>query len=356
MTVRPEGKSRILVVDDEPQVCEVISRWLESEGYSCATAISGERAMEMLQSEPFDLVISDIMMPGMSGIDLLTFVKSMLPDTAVVMVTAVHDRDTAIMSFELGAYGYIFKPFDFKDVLFNVANALERRRLMLQVLRHEQDLQEKLEQTTVSLNLWEDEIILRLLNALSCRGGESPAHARRVGHHASLLARYLRWEYGPVYHIGQAAQLHDLGKIGISDAILHKRDKLTAEEAQEMKKHPELGAKILEGSRSPMLRMACDIARAHHEKWDGSGYPRRLSKDRIPESARIVAIVDTYDELTHDQPRRPALSQEKAVTVMRAYRQEWFDPRIFDYFVTLLPSIRSAAEKLDEEPEPHCQE
>lgn len=340
--------ARILIVDDDPLVGEIIGRWLTSEGHVCETALSGEKAAQLLEQNEFHLIIADIMMPGMSGVDLLTFAKSRYSDLAVIMVTGVDDRDTAIITFELGAYGYILKPFHFKEVILHVANALERRRLELLSRECKLDLEKKIRDHDSDSRQREEEMVSLLISTMGERCGESRGHLQRVGLYASVMARYLRWDSNKIEDIRLAAALHDLGKVRIPDRILLKDGKLTPEENREMKKHPELGATILSGSSLPVIQMARDIAWAHHEKWDGSGYPRRLSGEFIPEAARIVAIVDTYDELTHNRPSRSAMSREKAVEVIQAFAREWFDPRLVDYFVTLLPHIREIGSQIRE--------
>jgi putative two-component system response regulator len=331
---------KILIVDDDRRICDLICRWLKSEGHSCSAVTSGEEAAEVLERNEYQLVIADILMPGMSGIDLLTFIKSRFPDTAVILVTGVDDRKTAAMTFELGAWGYILKPFDFHDVILNVSNALERRRLMLEARRREDALREQMTQKEEAVKKRDQQMVAVLLSALATHHDEPAAHVKRIGMSAAEMAKYLRWEPEAVENILLAAQLHDLGKLAIPDHIVKKTDKLTPEEFAVAKTHTRAGALILQNSDLPVIQMARDIAMSHHECWDGSGYPSGLSRELIPESARIVAIVDVFDSLTHGRPYRKAFSEEKAVSIMKAYRGKAFDPRIFDYFMVLLPIMR----------------
>ncbi len=342
---------RVLVVDDEPHVCEIVSRWLTMEGYRCSSAFSGEMAVSLMEEEAFQLVITDITMPGMSGMDLLAFMKSRYPDVAVIMVTAMDDRKTALAAFEVGAWGYILKPFDLNDVLLNVKNALERRRLVLEKGKYEHILEERLQQQALAVREVEEEMISRLVAALESHHDETLAHVKRVGLYAKTLAGYLGWNDNLVEQIGLAAQLHDIGKIGLPDHIVQKTSRLTPEEQEVMKTHTILGARMLDGSKLPLMRMARDVALSHHEKWDGSGYPNGLSRIRIPESARIVSIVDLYDCLTHKRVYRPAFPEERSISILRAYKDSLFDPRIYDYFISVLPQIRAITEQWDEEQE-----
>jgi putative two-component system response regulator len=337
----PENSSfRILIVDDDQSICDLISRWLTSEGYFCATAATGEAATGFLEKTEFHLVLADIIMPGMSGVDLLTYIKSRSPDTAVILVTGVDDRKTASMTFEVGAWGYILKPFDFHDVILNVANALERRRLTLERRKQAELLRAQVEEKSRAVKERDRQMISVLLSALATHQDETPAHVERIGLSAAELAKYLRWGTDAVEHICLAAQLHDLGKLAIPDHVVKKTDQLTPSEFGIVKTHTSAGARILDKSDLPVIRMARDIALCHHECWDGSGYPAGLSGERIPESARIVAIVDVYDSLVHSRPYRRAFSEERAISIMQAYRGKAFDPRVFDYFMVLLPIMR----------------
>ncbi len=209
-----EQSQKILIVDDEPFICELIHRWLTHAGYSCKTAYSGEQALQMLQHDDFDLVVSDIMMPGMSGIDLLTIIKSLYPGVAVLMVTGVDDRKTAMMTLEMGSYGYVIKPFEQNEVIINVANALERNRLRKLSEQYEQALEATVEERTRQVREREEEIVLRLISALGFRHGETAAHVKRIGLYSEAMARALGWAAEAVAEIKQAAPMHDIEKLG----------------------------------------------------------------------------------------------------------------------------------------------
>lgn len=341
-----DDSAKVLIVDDEQEICELISKWLTPRGFVCASASTGEAAVKLMEKNSFDLLITDIMMPGMSGMDLLAFVKSRFPEVAVIMVTGIDDEETAVMTFDLGAWGYIVKPFEYHDVILNVSNVMERRRLFLLRQDHERVLKEKAQEKVEDIKSLEQEMISVLLAAMATHHDETHAHVKRIGLGASLTARYLRWSNEAVERIYLAAQLHDLGKVGIPDHLLNKPEKLTPEEFELIKKHTIIGGRILEASNLPLIQMAREIALSHHERWDGSGYPRGLHGTLIPESARIVSIVDVYDSLTHERPYRRALNEERALAVMKAYREASFDPKIFDYFVTLLPQIQRIGQEV----------
>jgi putative two-component system response regulator len=329
-----------LVVDDEPLVSEVIINCLATERYECHAAHSTDKALELLEQNNYSLVVSDINMPGKTGIELLSIVKKRFPDVAVIMVTAVDDRKTAIQSLHLGAYGYVIKPFDLNEIVISVVNALERRRLTIQSKEHETRLENEVRNRTAEIHRREEEICLRLTSACEYRDVETGSHIRRIGLYAFIMADELGWSSQLMDEIRVAAPMHDIGKIGVPDYILLKKGKLTNEEFEIIKKHTVIGAEMLSGSSISLLNMAKDIALSHQEKWDGSGYPYGLSGEAIPESARIVAIIDVYDALVSKRIYRPAILEEEALQIMTREKGKHFDPRIFDAFLRVLPKLR----------------
>lgn len=331
---------RILVVDDEPLVSELIINCLATERYECHAAHSTDKALELLEQNNYSLVVSDINMPGKTGIELLSIVKKRFPDVAVIMVTAVDDRKTAIQSLHLGAYGYVIKPFDLNEIVISVVNALERRRLTIQSKEHETRLENEVRNRTAEIHRREEEICLRLTSACEYRDVETGSHIRRIGLYAFIMADELGWSSQLMDEIRVAAPMHDIGKIGVPDYILLKRGKLTNEEFEIIKKHTVIGAEILSGSSISLLNMAKDIALSHQEKWDGSGYPYGLSGEAIPESARIVAIIDVYDALVSKRIYRPAILEKEALQIMTREKSKHFDSRIFDAFLRVLPKLR----------------
>jgi putative two-component system response regulator len=341
-------RERILVVDDEVFIADLLSRWFTREGYQCAAASGGIEALELLDREEFHLVVSDITMPGMSGIDLLKTMKSRFPDTAVLMATAISDRETAILALKLGAYGYSIKPFDRNEMLINVANALERRRVILRMRDYERDLEEKVRERTAQVRQREEQIILRLLSAAEYRDDETGAHIKRIGLYSASMARELGWAATAVGDIRLAAPMHDVGKIGIPDRILQKPGKLTSEEFEIMKKHTEIGARILDCPEVPLLQLAKEVALSHHERWDGMGYPGGLSGLSIPESGRIVAVADVYDALSHRRVYREALPGYVAVSMVNEEKGTHFDPRVVECFMDVISEIVQISEQVRE--------
>ncbi|MFH0965065.1 MAG: HD domain-containing phosphohydrolase [Planctomycetota bacterium] len=336
----PQNAVKILIVDDEPYIREILSRWLGAEGHECHTAATVDEGWDLLEKNGFSLIVTDIMMPGKSGIQLLTMAREHHSDVPVVMVTGVDDRKTAIRALELGAYGYVIKPFEQNEVVISVVNALERHRLLVSSREYEQRLEEKVREQTEDVRASREEIALRLMAAQEYRHDETGAHIRRIGLYAEALAQQMGRPPEYVELLRLSAPIHDVGKVGVPDAILLKPGSLTDEETKIMKTHTTIGGRILEGSSVPLVIASHDIALWHHEKSDGTGYPQGLTRNDIPEMARIVAILDVYDALVHKRVYREAVPEEKAMALMTEGRSAHFDEDIFDCFLDNLPRIR----------------
>jgi len=343
------AEERILIVDDEPLVSDIIAKCLEAEEHDCDIADSAEAALGRLKNREYALVVSDINMPGKSGIELLADIKELYPEVAVIMVTAVDDRKVAIQALQLGAFGYVIKPFDLNEMIISVVNALKRRRLTLESKESETRLEKEVQARTAELRHRESEICYRLTAACEYRDEETSSHNKRLGLYASTLARELSWGQRDIDEIKIAATMHDIGKIGVPDSILFKREKLSREEFKIIKNHTLIGAKILSDSEIPLLDMAKTIALSHHEKWDGSGYTQGLKGRDIPEAARLVSVLDVYDALVHDRIYRKALSEDQALTIMEQDKGSHFDPDIFEVFLRILPRLRDIRMKITEE-------
>ncbi len=336
---------RVLVVDDQSHTRTTVCRWLTRAGFQCREAASGGEAMARLQDQDAHLLTLDIGAPDRSGLDFLSQVKQSWPDTEVLVLSALEETATAVEAMTLGAYGYLLKPIEFGELIFHAKKALERHDLLVQRRRYTATLEAKVRQQMQAVRRAHEETILRLLSASRFRDEETGAHIRRTGLYCEVFAEVLGWPADQVQNFRLAAPMHDLGKIGIPDAILQKPGKLTAEEFAVMKTHTVIGARMLEGSGSAILQMAHELALAHHEHWDGSGYPRGLAGLEIPESARILALVDVYDALTHRRVYRAALPEDRALKIMEQGRGRHFDPFLFSVFLSLLPEIRRIAQQ-----------
>jgi len=331
---------RILIVEDDPAVRTMLSRLLAGEGYSCVTAPDAERALRLLESDGFSLLVTDLRLPGNSGTELLRAVKKRRPDVVVLVMTEEGNRETAVQSVELGAHAYLIKPLNEDNVVLNIANALQQRRIALLSQEYERKLEQTVRQQTDELRLSREEIALRLMTAQHFRHDESGAHVRRIGLYAEVLAEGMGKPPEERNDLRLAAPIHDVGKIGVPDSILLKPGPLDPAETEIMKTHTTIGGRILEGSALPLVNMARDIALYHHEKWNGAGYPEGLAGEAIPEPARIVAVLDVYDALTHERVYRPAFTEEKALEIMSEGRGSHFDPHIYDVFMRSLDELR----------------
>jgi len=335
---------RALVVDDQELVRAVLLRWLEEDGVACRAAADADEARRLVERRDFELVVADVRMPGESGLSLLRRVRALRPETSVLMLTACDDVDAAVEALNLGACGYLIKPVGREEFLVHARTALERAVLLRERRRRMADLEQQVLEQTRVLRTAHEETLHRLLAASALRDEETGAHIRRTGLLSERLARAAGWPLEERTLLRMAAPMHDVGKIGIPDAILRKPGPLTVAEYNVMKTHTTLGAEILANSRSPILQMARDVALHHHERWDGSGYPRGLRGDAIPEAARIVAIVDVFDALTHDRVYRPAFSQKEALRVLREGSGVHFDPRLISAFWSILDDVAAIAD------------
>ena len=332
---------RILVVDDMPIVRVTLRRILEKEGYSCREASEGGEALDLLSEEPAELLLCDIQMPGMGGLDLVRALQPRIPEPSIVMVSSVEEAETAIECIQLGAFGYVHKPFHPREILVQVSSALRRRMLEIEHRDRERVLAQKVREQTREIRESREEVSLRLISASEERDNETGMHVRRIGLYAAAMGTVLGWNQDWVDQIRAAAPMHDIGKIGVPDAILQKPGPLTEEEWIVMRQHSTMGARILRGSRVGFIKMAAAIAQSHHEKWDGTGYPEGLWGTDIPIEARITAIVDVYDALSHRRAYKQSWTEEKVVETLREGRATHFDPELLDLFLANFDMMRA---------------
>lgn len=330
----------ILTVDDEEMIRDLMVTALSREGYRCFQAGSAEEARAVLMNNRVDLAILDIMMPGRSGVDLLKELKVLSPETVVLMVTAISDTETAMKCIHLGAYDYILKPFDIDRVLLTIRNSLEQQRLLVENREYQANLEKKVEEQTSqirmameSLNLAYNHTLTALVRALDAREKETGSHSERVMGYTMLLGETMGIPESDLSVMARGALLHDIGKIGISDNILLKPAKLDEGEWMEMRRHPQLGYDILSGIK--FLKGPAEMVFAHHERFDGSGYPNGLRRNDIPLGARIFTLVDTLDAMTSDRPYRKALPFDAVINEVTRCRGLQFDPEIADIFLSI---------------------
>ena len=330
----------ILIVDDEEMIRDLLSSALVQEGYICHQAPNVDEAFILLGEQPVELVISDIMMPGRSGVELLRDLKKVNSDIAVLMITGLSDMNTAMECVHLGADDYITKPFGINRVILTVKNLIERRCLAIEKKNYQISLEFKVaEQTNQIRNAMKeissayDNTLTALVKALDAREKEVGSHSERVMNLAAFLGGKLGMSGRELQELSKGALLHDIGKIGISDNILLKSGRLDDNEWIEMRKHPQIGYAIL--SEINFLKTPAEIILSHHERFDGTGYPKQLKGEQIPIGSRIFTIVDTLDAMTSDRPYRKALPFAVAEAEIFQYRGTQFDPAIANLFLSI---------------------
>jgi response regulator RpfG family c-di-GMP phosphodiesterase len=317
-----------LVVDDEEQLRRVLMQVMRSEGFRCIEASTGDDALEQLRRHPVSLMLSDLKMPGLNGVELIRHVREQHPDVAVMMITAVPDVEAAVSCLANGAMDYLVKPFHLEEVRVRAAKAMDRRRLILEN-RH---YQERLKERVVAQASRIEEMFLAgvqaLAEALELKDPYTRGHSVRVSQYSSVLARALCLDEEVVRQIELGGHVHDIGKIGVREAVLNKTDQLTEEEYEHIMIHPLVGWRVL----APLLGdapIALNIVRSHHERMDGRGVPDGLAGEAIPFEARIVAVADAIDAMTSGRPYRGnELSLVQAVDELRRNAGTQFDPRV----------------------------
>ncbi|HEU4828527.1 MAG TPA: HD domain-containing phosphohydrolase [Gemmatimonadales bacterium] len=326
--------SRILIVDDEPDNLRVLARILASAGYREPVTTSDPReAAALFREHGPDLVLLDLHMPGLDGLAVLLQIRELnqpfeyLP---VIMLTGDTTPDAMRRALGAGANDFITKPFSIHEVLLRMQNLLETRHLHQTIMAQNRTLEARVRERTAELDGAYLETLERLAIAAEFRDDDTGRHTERVGESAALIARELGLGEDEVTSIRLAAPLHDVGKIGISDAVLRKPGPLTGEEWEVMKSHSTIGARILSGGRSPVMRLAEEIALHHHERWDGGGYPTGARREEIPLAARIVAVADVFDALTSDRPYRAAEPVGAVIDYIQRYSRVQFDPDVAD--------------------------
>lgn len=331
--------SRLLIVDDEPTNVRLLERVLRADGYKAVTGTTDPReVLDLCLRESPDLLLLDLMMPYLDGYAIMEQLRSLegseyLPVLVLTADSAPEARERALSG---GAKDFLTKPLDRPEILLRVRNLLETRYLHLQQQGQNQQLENRVRERTSALEHSQAEMLQRLAQAAEFRDDDTGQHTQRVGQMAARLAAGLGLEDERVAVIRRAAPLHDVGKIGVSDAILLKPGKLTPEEFAIMKTHAAIGASLLRDGSSDLVQVAETIARTHHERWDGAGYPNGLKGEDIPIEGRILSIVDVFDALTHERPYKKAWPIEDALVEIERNAGTQFDPRVTAAFVRMI--------------------
>jgi putative two-component system response regulator len=357
-TVETVKAAKILIVDDEPINVKIVRRYLQTVGYSnILTVTESERARDLIVSELPDLVLLDIMMPKVNGFEILQAIRddNRTQFIPVIFLTAVDDSETKVRALELGGADFLAKPVDRSELRARITNTLLVKAHQDQIENYSAQLEYEVRLRTAELAASRQEAIHCLARAAEYRDEQTGHHVIRVGRYAAILGEELGFNPDQVALLEQAAQLHDVGKIGIPDAILRKPGKLDADEYEQMRQHCGFGTRILKISAansargfarghanlanellddftSPVMRLAARVAQTHHEKWDGSGYPLGLSGEDIPIEGRITAVADVFDALSSKRPYKDAYPRDKCFDIMKAERGKHFDPDVLDAF------------------------
>ena len=340
----------VLVVDDDEHMRRLLTRILRGAGHRCETAASVEDARAKLGRDAFTLMLCDVYMPGGSGMDLVDEVRRGSPEIATLMVSGEDSEEVSAQALEHGVYGYVVKPFKPSELLIHVANAFRRQQLEGENREYRQGLEATvkartrelqsavagLERSTEAIRQSREETIRRLSLAVEHRDPQTGGHIERMSRYCELLAERFGLD---AYTMLVATPMHDVGKVAIPDAVLLKPGPLNREERGRMERHTEAGREILTGAGGELLELAADIAWTHHERFDGTGYPRGLERDEIPLEGRIAAVADVFDALTSDRPYRRALSLEATIEMMGAARGAQFDPIVLDAFFAAIDEV-----------------
>ncbi len=335
---RNHTADRILIVDDEAAIREALAQKLSKEGYSCLMANNGKEALNLFYKENFSLMISDIKMPEMDGLELLTRVMTLGPPIMVIMMTGYAEIDMVMKALHLGAYDFIVKPLDLDLVVFTIKKALEKKRLEEIVADYDRQLEESVEERTADLRRAYGMLkkarldsVKILVEAIDAKDAYTRGHSDRVRKRSVQLSEKLGVSEKRLESLEFGALLHDIGMIGIKDEVLHKQGPLNPMEYEHIREHPLIGVKIVEGSN--FFRDEIPMIRHHHERFDGSGYPDGLTGENIPFEARIISIVDAFDAMTSLRPYRREMSQEDALVEMDKGKGKQFDPKILEIFI-----------------------
>ena len=343
------NRLNLVIVDDEIVNLLLLESIVEGEGYTNFTTFSdASAALEYLQNNKVDVLVTDFNMPKIDGIELLKQAKKLYPDLVSIMITANGNNEIMHKALESGVTEFLIKPISPLIFKLRLKNILELKASLNLTQNFNHTLKQKVEEATLSLRKSEYESLEVLSKAAEYKDPETASHIARVSHYSKLLAKAYglsQIEQDIIYY---AAPLHDIGKIGINDAILLKPGKLTPEEFVHMKEHSAIGGSILEGKENPYLQAGEVIALTHHEKYNGKGYPKGLKGENIPLYGRIVAVADVFDALTSKRPYKEAWSFDKALNLLVEEKQEHFDPQIVEHFIANIDEVKNIYESFQE--------
>jgi putative two-component system response regulator len=347
--------ARILIVDDEPVNLKLLNKMLSAQGYGDLVLVQDSRlVVEVYQQQRTDLILLDINMPHLDGFAVMEQLNllndPLLPP--VVILTAQHSQDFLLRALNGGARDFITKPFDRNELLARVRNMLDAQLAHRMVYEQKDVLDDMVRARTDELRSTRLQVVQRLGRAAEYRDNETGNHILRMSHISALLAKAVGWNEADCELMLHASPMHDIGKIGIPDHILLKPGGFEPEEWEIMKTHALIGANILEGDDSDLMRCAREIALSHHEKWDGSGYPYGLSGEAIPLAGRIAALADVFDALTSERPYKKAWTIEASLDLIKKNSGSHFDPGLVAAFLENLPEIFAIRDRFSEPQHP----
>ena len=340
--------AKILIVDDVVENTQILQAILQKEGYETYTTNNGYKALELVKEKDFSLILLDIMMPNISGLEVCRFLK-IDPETAnipVIFLTASKDKALLTKAFSVGGIDYLIKPYFKEELLARVRSAIKMRH-------YEKNLEDEVSKRTQEMKDAQIYLMRMLGGVAEGHSVETYQHVKRVSEVSYLLAKKYGMDDNEAEMLKYASYLHDIGKIGIKDYILHKDGKLTDKEFDEIKKHPKIGSVMLKGVQLPLFKIAQIVSEQHHEKWDGSGYPKGLKEEEIHIYARIVALADVFDALSSKRSYKEGWSMRETLDFFKEESGKHFDPHLvylfFEYLDEFLAIYGTSKEKIEQE-------
>ena len=345
--------AKILIIDDESANIDIVMTHLEEDRFSNLYSESNPSGIlkicERIDSENgFDLIILDLMMPKINGFDVMKKLAKVGNKAPIMVVTALNQSSIKLKALEAGASDFIGKPFSGRELIVRTYNLLLSHLAQKRLLFHNEALDQIVREQRVELEKSRFEVIKKLSVAAEFRDNETGLHVIRMSKYAQLIALKSGFSEPEANLLLMTAPMHDVGKIGIPDNVLLKSGKLDENEWAIMRRHPKIGSDMLSSNDSELLKVASQIAMSHHEKWNGSGYPKRLQGDKIPIYSRIVAIADVFDALTTKRPYKDPWSIEKTISFMKAQKGQHFEPKLLSAFFDVFPDILEVRKKHQE--------
>lgn len=343
-------EAKILIVDDQPANVTLIEKMLDIDGYTNVISTTDPTQVETIyQEQNSDLILLDLNMPEMDGYQVLAKIREVDPDyPPIIVLTAQSDRESRIKALGLGARDFLAKPFDRVELMTRIQNMLEVRIMTSAIKNQNKLLDGMVRERTKELNDTRLEVIRRLGRAAEYRDDMTGFHIIRMSRYSQLLGLAAGMSEVEAEMLLNASPMHDIGKIGIPDSVLLKPGKLDPEQWKIMQTHVDIGVEILSGSDSALMDMASEVAQNHHEKWDGSGYPRALAGEDIPLTGRVVALADVFDALTTERPYKNAWPIDETIEFLKEQSGKHFEPRLVELFIEILPNILAIREQYAE--------